>query len=115
MGGGHSDTPRRDGLAEELERQKQHFESLLYISPTAIVMTDVDSGVTQWNPAAERLFGYTRQEAVGRNIDDLVANDDELRGPAVEAQRRGLQGELHLISRRTRKDGSLVDVEGSAV
>jgi PAS domain S-box-containing protein len=115
MSGHDPETPRRAGLAEELGRQNQYFESLLYISPTAIAITDVHGDVTSWNPAAERLFGYTREEATGRNIDDLVANDDELRGPAVDALRRALQGELHLITRRTRKDGSLVDVEISCV
>jgi PAS domain S-box-containing protein len=29
--------------------------------------------VTTWNPAAERLFGWTREEAIGRHFDELVA------------------------------------------
>jgi PAS domain S-box-containing protein len=95
----------------ELHRQKQYFESLLEISPTAIVTVDLDSRVTSWNPAAEKLFGYSREEALGRDVDDLVASADELRAEAADVNRRGSHGEFEVISRRTRKDGSLVDVQ----
>jgi PAS domain S-box-containing protein len=94
----------------ELHRQKQYFESLLEISPTAIVTVDLDSRVTSWNPAAEKLFGYPREEALGRDVDHLLASSDEVRAEAAEVNRRGSEGELEVISRRTRKDGSLVDV-----
>jgi PAS domain S-box-containing protein len=95
----------------EVYRQKQYFESLLEISPTAIVTVDLDDRVASWNPAAERLFGYTREEAIGRNVDDLVSASEELRAEAREVNRRGSQQEYQLITRRTRKDGSLVDVQ----
>jgi PAS domain S-box-containing protein len=95
----------------DVHRQKQYFESLLEISPTAIITVDLDDKVTAWNPAAERLFGYSREEAMGRDVDDLIAASDELRAEAQEVNRRGSQEEYQLITRRTRKDGSFVDVE----
>jgi PAS domain S-box-containing protein len=99
----------------ELQRQKQYYASLFELSPTAIVTDDRENNVTSWNAAAEALFGYTAEEAIGRNIDDLVANSDEIRAEALEMTRRGaestLHGDIRLITRRTRKDGSLVDVE----
>jgi PAS domain S-box-containing protein len=95
----------------DVHRQKQYFESLLEISPTAIVTVGLDDKVTSWNPAAEKLFGYTRDEAVGRDVDDLIAASTDLRAEAREVNRRGSQEEYHLITRRTRKDGSLVDVQ----
>jgi PAS domain S-box-containing protein len=94
----------------ELHRQKQYFESLLEISPTAIVTVDLDSTVTSWNPAAEKLFGYPREEALGRDVDDLLAASEEVRAEAADVNRLGSEGEVEIISRRTRKDGSLVDV-----
>src|SRR5690349_6649761 len=36
----------------ELHRQKQYYESLLEISPTAIITVDLDGAITSWNPAA---------------------------------------------------------------
>jgi PAS domain S-box-containing protein len=94
----------------ELHRQKQYYESLLEISPTAIITVDLEDKVTSWNPAAEKLFGYAREEAVGRNVDALVAASDEVRANAADVNRRGSEGEVELITRRTHKDGSLLDV-----
>jgi PAS domain S-box-containing protein len=97
---------------EQLERQKGYFESLLEISPVAIVTTDVDDIVTSWNPAAERLFGHARMEAVGRKIDDLVAGTPELRSEAALVSREALaNGRAQAVTKRTHKDGSLIDVE----
>jgi PAS domain S-box-containing protein len=95
----------------EVHRQKQYFQSLLEISPTAIVTVGLGDEVTSWNPAAEKLFGYTREEAVGRDVDELIAASPDLRAEALEVNRRGSQQEYRLITRRTRKDGSLVDVQ----
>ena len=61
---------------ELLRRQKRYLESLLEISPTAIVTLDLDRRVTSWNLAAEELFGYTAAEATGRKLEDLVAQED---------------------------------------
>jgi PAS domain S-box-containing protein len=94
----------------ELHRQKQYYESLLEVSPTAIVTVGLDSRITSWNPAAEKLFGYRREEAVGCLVDDLIAAADEIRAEAADVNRRGSAGEVELITRRTRRDGSLVDV-----
>jgi PAS domain S-box-containing protein len=95
----------------ELQQRKQYYESLLELSPTAIITIDPRDNVTSWNPAAERLFGYTAEEAVGRNIDDLVANRSEIREEAIDVSRRIAHQEVRLTTRRTRKDGSLVDVD----
>jgi PAS domain S-box-containing protein len=106
----------RDRLAGELERQKRYFESLLEISPVAVVTTDLDTTVTSWNPEAERLFGYTRDEALGRQVDDLIAGSDELRAEAAAfVSETTRTGRFHTVTRRMRKDGALVDVELRAV
>ena len=39
----------------------------------AILMMDADRRVSYWNPAAERIFGYTSSEAIGRNLHELIA------------------------------------------
>jgi PAS domain S-box-containing protein len=48
-------------------------EALLRLTPVATVTLDRDATVTSWNPAAEELFGYSCEEAVGRRLDELVA------------------------------------------
>ena len=97
--------------AAELDRQKQYFESLVEISPVAVVVMDADEHVMGWNPAAAELFGYSRDEAIGRTIDDLVLNEDlreEGRNVSQEALERG---RADRITRRVRKDGKPVDVQ----
>jgi PAS domain S-box-containing protein len=95
----------------ELERQRQYYEALLEFSPTAIIAVDPSATVTSWNPSAERLFGYSAQEAIGRNVDDMVANRPDIRDEAVDLSRRITESQVRLTTRRTRKDGSLVDVD----
>jgi PAS domain S-box-containing protein len=96
----------------EIQRQRRYYEALVQANPVAIVLMDTSGTVTSWNPAAERLFGYTQDEAIGRDIDDLVATDERVLAEAASMTERGMSGELvHAITKRTRKDGSLVDVE----
>jgi diguanylate cyclase (GGDEF)-like protein/PAS domain S-box-containing protein len=61
-----------------------HFERLVAASPLAIICADASLVVTYWNAAAERLFGWTPLEAVGRPITDLIP------GPLLAASRAGL-------------------------
>ncbi|HDQ73248.1 MAG TPA: PAS domain S-box protein, partial [Chloroflexi bacterium] len=102
-------------LYQEAQREKRYFQSLVFNSPVAVVVIGFDGQVISWNPAAEELYGYTSEEAVGRNVDDLVAND-ALRAEALAYTQQGSSGDLvHAITQRCRKDGSLVDVELLAV
>jgi PAS domain S-box-containing protein len=95
----------------EIRRQKQYFESLVGISPVAVIVMDADERVTAWNPAAAELFGYSAEEAIGRPIDDLVFQDGH-RDEGREITREALEaGRAQRIARRERKDGTPVDVE----
>jgi PAS domain S-box-containing protein len=100
----------------ELRRQKEYFEALVLNSPVAIAIIDLDGNVVSWNPAAERLFGYTQAQAVGRSIDDLVAETPEMRAEVLKyTQQVSSDGRVDAVTRRSRKDGTLVDVELLAV
>jgi len=104
-------------LFDEVQRQKRYFEALVEASPVAIATLDGGGRVVSWNAGAERLFGWTSTEALGRELDDLVATgSSELRAEAEAYSRQVLEGgRSHFISRRSRKDGTLVDVEAAAV
>jgi PAS domain S-box-containing protein len=98
-------------LFAEVERQRQYLESLVAISPTAIVVMDADERVTDWNPAAAELFGYEAEEALGRHVDELVFGDTD-RDEGREITREAMAaGRAQRIARRRRRDGTLVDVE----
>lgn len=57
---------------------------LFYLTSEAIVAADLETGrILLWNPAAERLFGYTSAEAIGMRLEVLVpedVRDDHLSG-----------------------------------
>src|ERR687898_1389574 len=96
----------------ELARQKAYYQELHRLSPVAIVTLDIDNRVLSWNPAAERLFGYAYGEAIGRPLRDLLFPTEVLREESLAVQRQAEDhGLAHVIARRARKDGVLVDVE----
>ncbi len=99
-------------LFQEIGRQKQYFESLVDISPVAVVTMDRDEVVSGWNPAAEHLFGYSAQDAIGRTIDSLVIKSSEYADEGQAIVREALeQGRAHRLTRRMRADGKFVEVE----
>jgi PAS domain S-box-containing protein len=100
----------------ELRQQKEYFEALVLNSPVAIAIMDLDEKVVSWNPAAERLFGYSQDEAVGRSIDELVAGTQKMHAEVLKYTRQlSSNNRVDTVTRRSRKDGTLVDVELLAV
>jgi PAS domain S-box-containing protein len=55
-----------------LFENKETFESIINAIKEAIILVDDEARVTYWNPAAEKMFGYTSQEAVGKSVHRLV-------------------------------------------
>jgi PAS domain S-box-containing protein len=95
----------------EIRRQKQYFESLVEVSPVAIVVMDADERVTRWNPAATGLFGWSAEEAVGKLIDELVLEPGQTEESRKVTREAIASGRTQHIGRRRRKDGAVVDVE----
>ena len=84
---------------------------MVYYSPIAIVSLDLQNRIIACNPAFEKLFGYRQDEAIGQDLDSLIARGD-LMAEAQGYTRAVLQGgTIRETGRRSRKDGSLVDVE----
>ncbi len=81
---------------------------LIENSPLAVVGADVEGRVTIWNPAAERMFGWTRAEALG-HINPTVP--DELRDEFAALRGRALEGAFSGVeTQRKRRDGSTLEV-----
>ena len=51
------------------------FSAAVESASYPIITKSLDGTITGWNPAAERLYGYTAAEAIGRNIDLIVPAD----------------------------------------
>ncbi len=94
----------RDAVAESM------LAAIVESSPDAIISKTMDGVITSWNPAAERMYGYTAEEITGQNIAVLIPPDraDEL--PSILAMlRQGSQIEP-FDTERIRKDGTVISV-----
>src|SRR5262245_36701008 len=88
----------------------KHFEAIVVSSDDAIFSKDRNTYITSWNPAAEELYGYTADEAVGRSVSILVP--PERVGEEQTILDRILTGQRvdHYESERLTKDGRTVYV-----
>jgi PAS domain S-box-containing protein len=93
------------------QHQRQYFQELVDNNPVAIVTLNEHHNVVSCNPSFEELYGYTQEEVVGRNLDDLITTEAS-RAEAVRYTQQALeQRPVKVISQRRHKDGTLVDVE----
>ena len=84
--------------------------ALVQSSDDAIYSKDRDACIRSWNPAAQRLYGYTPEEVIGQDIVMLIP--DDLRGEERVILGRILEGEkvAHYETRRLTKSGDIVHV-----
>ena len=79
-------------------------------SDDAIVSKDLEGTITSWNPAAERMFGYTSAEAVGRSIRMIIPPDRQDEEAMVLARIKRGESIEHYETIRCRKDGSFLPI-----
>ena len=107
---GASKIARDVTLTKQLERDARHFAAIIASSDDAIVSKTLEGTVVTWNPAAERLFGYTASEIVGQSIRLIVPPDRQDEEDRVLGAIR--RGEIidHFETVRQRKDGTLIPI-----
>jgi PAS domain S-box-containing protein len=97
-------------LARKTLHDSLRLAAIVESSDDAIISKDTDGIITSWNAAAERVFGYTSDEAVGRSIRLIIPADRQAEADHVlERIRRGERVE-HFETERLRSDGTLVHV-----
>ena len=94
--------------------QEEQLQALIDSSPLALVEFGLDTRIRLWNPAAERIFGWSREEMVGRA--GLPMAPPSKRAESEELFARVIAGESlnDYETVRQRKDGTLVDVSIAA-
>ena len=101
-------------VSHEFRTQAEQASALLSAivdsSDDAIISKDLNGVITSWNKGAERLFGYTADEAVGRPITMLIPPDRLDEEPKILEQLKRGERVDHFETIRVRKDGSQLNI-----
>jgi PAS domain S-box-containing protein len=95
---------------KQAEELRSRLAAIVESSDDAMVSKKLDGTITTWNAAAERLFGYTSAEAVGKNITLIVPPDLLTEETTILQRLRRDERIDHFETVRRRKDGAMVDV-----
>jgi PAS domain S-box-containing protein len=108
-----TDITERKQLEHEAEERRLFLENVLTAAPDAIVTSNTQHIISEWNLGAERLFGFSAEEAIGRKIDELITGTDSQIFDEATSWTRQIQSRRGIEPTETiryRKDGSPVDV-----
>jgi PAS domain S-box-containing protein len=95
---------------EQADRTTALLSAVVNSSDDAIISKNLDGFITSWNRSAERLFGYTAEEAIGQHITLIIPpNRRDEEAMILERLRRGERVD-HFDTVRVRKDGTSVDI-----
>jgi PAS domain S-box-containing protein len=99
-------------VTEQRRAHEAHTKlaAIIKSSDDVIIGKTLDGIITSWNPAAERTYGYSEEEAIGRPVSMLIPPDhpDEL--PGILSRLRAGEHTERLETKRVRKDGTVLDV-----
>jgi PAS domain S-box-containing protein len=104
------DVTERSSMEQRVEQDLRRLAAIIESNEDAIISKNLDGVIVSWNSGAERLFGYTAAEAIGRPVTMLIPPERIDEEPGILARiRRGERIE-HYDTVRRRKDGSAVDI-----
>ena len=102
-----ADTAPNDILRPEAQAR---LAAIVESSDDAIVSKNLDGVILSWNKGAERIFGYTAEEAIGRSITMLIPPDRQHEEPMILSRLRKGERIDHYETVRITRDGRLIDV-----
>ena len=107
---GASKVARDITAARSAERAQDYLASIVDSSDDAIVSKNLDGIITSWNRAAERMFGYSSDEAVGKHISLIIPPELIDEEYAILARVKSGQRVDHFETKRRTRAGRLVDM-----
>jgi len=92
----------------QLRTSQQRLQLLVQQTPLAVIEWDNNFQVTDWNPAAERMFGYTKQEALGHHFQFIVPQTIQAHLKEVSGDIIAQKGGNYNINENVTKDGKII-------
>ena len=93
-----------------MQQAARHYAAIVESSEDAILSKDLAGIILSWNHGAERLFGYTADEAVGRPVTLIIPPDRLDEEPVILDKIQRGESVEYFETVRQRKDGTLVDI-----
>ncbi len=97
-------------VRRQAEAARAHLAAIVESCDDAIISKTLDGTIVSWNPGAEKLYGYTAAEIVGRSVEMLVPASRPRDADEIHELLKDGQRIEHLETVRVRKDGSTVEV-----
>ncbi len=98
-------------LHENEKRSRVFFHSVVDDNSDAIIVADPQHKIILWNPAAQMLYGYTKSEALGNRVEDLILRKDERAIWVKKVDSMFSEGTVWQFEEdRIHKDGTVVPV-----
>ena len=99
-------------MAEERNQLLKRLRLQFNRMPVGFILTDADLNILDWNPQAEKIFGYSREEIIGKNQYDTIIPPEkrELVKDIVEKTIHGSHTEV-MVHENLNKDGRRITVE----
>ena len=101
---------RTEAALRESNEQLRWPASIVECSGDAIISKTLDGVITSWNKGAERIFGYTAKEVIGKPVTILIPPERHDEEPAILARLRRGERIDHYETVRQRKNGSLLNI-----
>jgi PAS domain S-box-containing protein len=101
---------RAEDAVRRKEASERQLASIVESSHDAIVSKDLNGIVKSWNRSAERIFGYSADEMIGRSITTIIPADRQKEEPEILSRLRRGERVDHFETVRQRKDGTLIDI-----
>jgi two-component system, chemotaxis family, CheB/CheR fusion protein len=95
---------------QRIDTATASLAAIVNSSDDAIIGKDFNGVITSWNKSAERLFGYTAQEAIGQPITMLIPPDRQHEEPEILARLKRGESVNHFETVRLRKNRSLLEI-----
>jgi len=103
-----TDRKQIEAALYERDEQLQQLASIVQSSDDAIVSKNLDGIITSWNKGAERIFGYTAEEAIGQPITIVIPQDRQDEERTILTRIRRGERIDHFETVRQHKHGSLI-------
>jgi len=95
---------------DHIEHRQSMLAAIIDSSEDAIISKDLNSRITSWNKAAERMFGYTEEEVIGQSIQILIPSDRKSEEEMILSSLRKGERVEHFETIRMTKNGRLLDI-----